>query len=119
MPTYCYKVDGTDEVVEEILSFAEKDERERNGKITLPDGRAATRDYGAEYDRSRQIKAAWPMFSRALAVHPNQIKEAKEYARHRGVDVDFDSRGHVKLDSPSHRRKYMKIRGVHDEDSFC
>ena len=119
MPTYCYRLDSTGEIHEEIMSLADKALREgKGGKITLANGQKATRDMVSECIHHRSSAAKWPLYSRAVAVHPKDVPRAKEYARSRGVDVDFDKRGNVKLDSPAHRRAYMKIRGVHDEDGF-
>lgn len=120
MPTYCIRMEDTGERRELIITFAEMDKmRDENGVYTLEDGRTATRDYEAELAPSKQIKGAWPIHSNAMAVHPNQVRDAKEYARHRGVNVDFDGKGCPILDTPKHKEQYMKTRGVHDLGMSC
>lgn len=116
MPTYCYRMDSTGKIREAVISVAEMEKG--RGKFTFEDGKAGVRDHKAEFAPGKQIKAAWPIHSRALAVHPRQIKKAKEYARERGVNVDFDGKGQPILETPAHRRDYMSIRKVHDLDSF-
>lgn len=120
MPTYCVKLEDTGERRELILTFADMDRmRDADGVFTLEDGRTAKRDYVAELAPSKQIKAQWPMVSRAAAVNPSQVLEAKEHARKRGVNVDFDKKGNVILESPTHRKRYLKTRGLHDTGMSC
>ena len=119
MPTYCYRIDGTNELHEEIWSIAEKALREgKGGKITLRDGRTATRDMVAEQGFQTHSDSGWPINSDAMAVSPTQISTATEHARARGVLTDFDRKGRPILTSPAHRKRYMKSRGFFDRDGF-
>ena len=55
-----------------------------------------------------------PIHSDAAAVHPNQIAEASAIAKARGVPTEFDGHGRPILTSRSHRKAYLKSRGMHD-----
>lgn len=117
--TYCYRIDGTNELHEEIMSLAEKALREgKGGVILLDDGRKATRDIVAERSCHTVSDSGWPIHSMAAAVAKTQINEATEHARSRGVPTDFDAKGRPILTSPSHRRAYLRSRGMHDEDGY-
>jgi hypothetical protein len=50
--------------------------------------------------------------SESLAVHPDQIPEAMEYNRARGVSVEFDKEGRPQFDNSAHFRRYLKVRGM-------
>lgn len=63
-----------------------------------------------------QIAANWPMHSDALAVHPDQVQEATESARKRGVPTEYNAEGLPKLESRGHRRRLMKAYGYNDND---
>jgi hypothetical protein len=55
--------------------------------------------------------------SEALAVHPQQIKQAADDAAAKGVPTDFDGAGRPILTSRSHRRAYHLAYGVIDKDA--
>lgn len=59
---------------------------------------------------------AWPIYSDALAVHPEQVAEATDSARARGVPTDFLPDGRPQFRDRAHRRQYMKAYGCHDRD---
>ena len=59
----------------------------------------------------------WPILSDALAVHPEQIEEAKKDAAMRGIDVDFvPEDGRAVLRDRDHRRRMLRAYGFHDRD---
>lgn len=60
--------------------------------------------------------SAWPMLSEALAVHPEDIPEAKAFYKKRGLDVDFSKDGRVVMRDRAHRRKVIKANGSFDKD---
>ena len=62
--------------------------------------------------------AGWPMASDALAVHPDQIAEARESAQKRGVSTDFLPDGRPVFTDPAHRLKYLKRYGFHARNSY-
>ena len=52
-----------------------------------------------------------PLHSEALAVHPNQIPEAIEVAKRKGVPVEFDKVGRPIFTSSRQFREYAKRHG--------
>ena len=57
--------------------------------------------------------------SEALAVHPEQIEEARAEAKKRGVAVpDFDSEGRPTFDNSAHFRRYAKAHGFRHRGYF-
>jgi hypothetical protein len=58
-----------------------------------------------------------PLASNALAVHPKQVKEARELAASRGVPTEFTVGGQPVFTSRQHRKDYMqRVRGSFDQD---
>ena len=57
---------------------------------------------------------AWPMVSDAGGVNPDQIPEAREWARKNGIAVDFTDTGEAILESDGARKRYLKAMGL-----FC
>lgn len=57
------------------------------------------------------------MKSEALAVHPNQRKEATENARKQGVPTEFDKQGRPIFMDRAHRRAYCRAYGFYDRDA--
>ncbi len=55
-----------------------------------------------------------PILSEALAVHPEQVQEAIEDAKKKGVPTDFLPDGRAVLTSRSHRKAYLRAYGFHD-----
>ncbi len=60
--------------------------------------------------------AGWPMRSTALAVHPEQVKEANERNSAAGVSAHYESDGTCVIESRSARRKLLKLEGFHDRN---
>lgn len=54
------------------------------------------------------LSATPPHLSDALAVHPNQVQEAMESAKRRGVPTDFISDGRPLFTSRAHQAAYLK-----------
>lgn len=52
-----------------------------------------------------------PMASEALAVHPDQVPEAREDAKRRGVPVEFQPTGEPVFTSSRQFREYAKAYG--------
>lgn len=57
----------------------------------------------------------WPMLSEAMAVHPDQIEEARARNRRHGVNVDYTKDGRAILNDRGQRRDLMKLEGFHDK----
>jgi hypothetical protein len=58
-----------------------------------------------------------PLISDALAVHPRQIKEAREDAIKKGVPVDFTADGRPKFTSRQQRSAYLRAYGFFDKSA--
>lgn len=54
--------------------------------------------------------------SEALAVHPDQIAEAREHDKEHGCSVPYDKWGRPVFHSRKKRRDYLKAHGFHDKD---
>jgi len=57
-----------------------------------------------------------PLASRALGVHPDQVAEATESARAKGVPTEFRPDGRPVFTCRSHRKRYLRAYGLHDND---
>lgn len=109
MPTYCFR--NGNKVIEEVHSMENIPEKiERNGKIYKRDFKA---EFMAQYT---QNPAAWPIKSRALAVHPSQRQEYIDFAKDHGVPTDFDKEGHPEFRTRKHRKEYCELVGAIDLD---
>ena len=58
----------------------------------------------------------WPMYSEAMAVHPEQIPEAMERNKKHGVYVEYAKDGRAKLMDRGQRKALMRIEGYHDNN---
>lgn len=63
-----------------------------------------------------QQPSCWPMTSQGAAVHPDQIPEAMESARKKGVPTDFTPTGEPIFTGREHRKRYLHAYGYHDKD---
>lgn len=59
----------------------------------------------------------WPIFSKALGVHPEQVQEANEHARRIGVPTEHTKDGKAILTDRAHRKRYLKAMGFRDNDA--
>lgn len=66
----------------------------------------------------RPAKAKWPIISRALAVHPKQVEEAREAAKRAGVPTDFLPDGRPIITSQKHQNEYAKSRSLVNADRY-
>jgi hypothetical protein len=95
-------------------------------EITLPNGRVATRDRRAELTGSTiSVRGgggsgrAWPQTCYASGVHPEQAGELREHLARRGCKTEVKPSGDPVYESAAHKKKALKIRGMHDRNSFC
>ena len=58
-----------------------------------------------------------PLVSDALAVHPRQVKEAREDAARKGLTVEFLKDGRPVFNSRQQRRAYMDAYGFYDRQA--
>lgn len=59
----------------------------------------------------------WPMNCEASGCHPSQVGEFTKMMSDEGVPTDFTPDGRAIYTSRSHRRKALKVRGMHDKDA--
>jgi len=90
----------------------------RNERCPHCRSRNTVRDLRAEHlPRPGKVERWRNFYSEALAVHPKQIPEARDFLKARGVqDTQFDSWGRPKLVSRKHRKDVCRAFGVHDLD---
>jgi hypothetical protein len=117
MPTYCYREDGTDELVELTMSVAEmlalEDEHHH---VLLPSGKTGRRDFGAE-GAKRTPPGNWPQVCQIDGVHPSQVKEAQAESVRIGAPTQFTRDGHPIFNSPHHRKRYYEGIGMYDRNA--
>lgn len=116
MPTYCYRLKKTGELIEVHMTVRELAERQRpDGSIRLRSGEAQ-RDYAAERVAAPPDQN-WPMKCEASGVNPSQVKQANKTAEREGLSVRFDTDGCAVYNSPAHRRKALRERGFYDKNA--
>ncbi len=71
-------------------------------------------DLRAGYMGNGHLPACWPQKSEALAVHPDQIGEATEVARQKGVPTEHDPQGRPIFTDRNHRKRYCAAFGYFD-----
>jgi hypothetical protein len=77
------------------------------------------RDYKREKDGFRTYPQNWPLESQSMGCSIEQIPEMIDFARSKGVEVDYNRRtGAAICTSPKHRRELMKLNGMIDRDSY-
>ena len=65
-----------------------------------------------------QCRPRYPIACEALTVHPEQIGEARDFARSMGVPTDFRGDGSPIMEDARHYKKYRKINGVIDRSGY-
>lgn len=76
----------------------------------------AKQQRGTPRSRESRAGATWPLSSRALAVHPRQVKEAAEYAKKIGCPTNFLPDGRPVFTGKAHRKEYCERHGYYDQD---
>lgn len=57
-----------------------------------------------------------PHLSEGLSVHPDQVQEAIEDAKRKGVPTEFRPDGRPVMRSRAHQKAYLKAYGFHNRD---
>jgi hypothetical protein len=70
------------------------------------------------YSPAQAAKGSWPILSDAAGVHPDQIPDAMQEAKNRGVRVEYTRDGRAIFDTPGDRKRYLKAMGLRDRSSF-
>ncbi len=115
MPTYCY-ITKDEEVVDRIFSMGDAP-----CEVVLDDGRVAERSFQAEHGGYRRPinDDCWPMKPcYASGVNASQASELREYLAKRGCPTEVSPDGDPVYTSASHRRRALKLRGIHDKASY-
>ncbi len=64
--------------------------------------------------------AEWPMDPCcASGVNPNQAGELRNFYKKHGFRCDVTNNGDPVYESAGHRKAALKLRNLHDKDSFC
>lgn len=85
----------------------------KGGRYVLRDGKLVPADGVREV-----VKPGWPRLSDAMAVHPDQIAEASELSKKKGVPTHYDEWGRPRLTDARHERRYMKAFGFFHRNSY-
>ncbi len=114
MPTYCYRREDNDEIVELTMSIDEMlRTQEPDGRMRLEDGTMGSRHYGAESAKPSP-SACWPQVCTIDGIDPADIPQARAEARAAGIDVDFTPEGGPIHKSRKERKRYYEHIGMHD-----
>lgn len=124
---YMYRIRSNGELVQVLMAFGEKMEREKpGGFIVLPDGQEAAKAFGEELAKDglkprhktrRKTFAKWPMTSVNAGVNPEQIDELRSFWARNGVKgCDVMPNGDVVWDSPAARKKDCEARSLYDRN---
>lgn len=111
MPTYCYTSESG-ETRDIRFPWGTAPEH-----VQMDDGFEGRRDRAAEGSGVKFHPGNWPMESEALAVHPDQVKEASMAADAAGVPTEFKKNGRVVFRSAHHRKKYCEAFGYFDRNA--
>lgn len=107
MPYYQYQCESCGAQHQQYFMVAEYQDQ-----IDCECGNKAGRRYGA----NTASRAAWPMYSDAMGVHPQQVDEFHKDSVRRGVPTEFTRDGRAIFESASHRKRYCREYGFHDRN---
>jgi hypothetical protein len=111
MPTYCYS--------DENGNYEERFFRMGYAPKTIDvNGCILNRDFSNEH-APRRAGGGWPLECVASGVGASQAGELREFFAHKGCPTEVSSNGNPIYRNPSHRKQALKLRGLHDNDSFC
>ena len=109
MPMYCYR-NGRNVITRWFPVSHHPKEIHHKGKTYR-------RDFTAEGVGVPASKG-WPMECVASGVAPSQAQELRDYYRKHGVPTEVTADGNPIYRNAAHRRKALKVRGMHDKASF-
>ena len=113
MPTYCYKTEDG-EIVEQFFSMSDVP-----AEVFTTDGRKAVRDFQAENLPRKAYGSNWPMAPCiGSGVNAAQAPELRKYLADRGCPTEVTSGGDPIYTSPGHRKRALKLRGMHDKSGY-
>lgn len=113
MPIYCYQTnDGR--VIERMFRPGEAPDTISDGN----GGKAERYICGELPSLHISNKPGWPITCFGSGVQASQAGELREHLEKSGVPTEVTKDGDPVYTSPSHRRKALKARGLHDKNSF-
>jgi len=116
---YVYKTLDKGELVDVYMSYEEKQKIEdENGIITLDSGEKAQFDWEATFKGTPSHPGNWPLSSIGASVDPAQVPEAEKFCKDNGVPTKFNGSGEPVFTGPGHRRKFLKLHGMHDKAAY-
>lgn len=89
---------------------------ERPAEIVIK-GKVYKRSIGDE-GPSVPCTSGWPIECYASGVCPDQADELRKFYRKHGVPTEVSSDGNPIYRNAAHRRKALKVRGLHDNSSY-
>lgn len=115
MPVYCYRCEKCGHGDERLRKVEERD-RVYHCPSCLKDGAWATmkRDILGEHVNSTDQEYARPIFSEALGVRPDQVKDAQRRFPHH----EFHPDGRMIIRSHASRNRIMRELGFFDRDGY-
>lgn len=109
MPVYCY-TNGRRKIERWFPAS-------HHPKEIIHDGKTYRRDFAAEGVGVPATKG-WPIECVASGVAPSQAQELRDFYRKHGVPTEVTADGNPIYRNASHRRKALKVRGMHDKASY-
>ena len=116
MPTYQYCCHSCGINFERVLPIAKCKKRVGCPKCRRP----GTRVYAGQSPYCvNQHGKLWPMKSDGAGVHPSQCELFEKDSAKKGVPTEFDREtGQAIFTSPSHRRRHLRLYGLHDNCGY-
>jgi len=100
MPIYCYKAPDHGII-----------------ELAFPSGEAPPCSTISIRGQGRNTRT-YPMTCYASGVHPDQAGDLRQYLQERGCPTEVTPQGDPVYTSAAHRKKALKLRGLHDRNSF-
>ena len=115
MPVYCYR-DRRGKLYEIPMSVKEMLRKQRKDGTIRWKGKVLKRDMVAEMKGFKNSPGAWPLYSDAAGVAPDQVKEAYEHSVRIGIPTEFTPDGRAIFRSRRHRKEYCEAIGLYDRN---
>ena len=109
MPTYAFR--RGNKVVTRVFSVAERP------KSIMIGGKEYVRSFADERPGVPST-AGWPLTCEASGVHPDQAGELRKFYEKNGCPTEVTKDGNPVYRSAAHRKKALKLRGMHDKSSY-
>lgn len=111
MPVYCFTTIKSKKTVERVYRISKVPWRIK------VDGEWAARDIAAEHAGFKDTPGAYPYFSDAMGVNPDQIKDAVEADRRAGFTTEYHPEtGALKVTDRVFRKRFAESQGLYDRN---